>query len=163
MTKSYAVTATGLLILVLTGCTQAPPPPPAVDLAAEEAKIKELEAAWNKDWAMKDAEKIVANYASDATLMAPGMAAMKGTAAIRPGLKPLLDDPKLSLVFAAQHVEVSKDGDMAASQGTYTMTMTDPKTKKPMTEKGNYVTVYKKQADGSWKAVQDINTPDGTK
>jgi ketosteroid isomerase-like protein len=32
-----------------------------------------------------------------------------------------------------------------------------------VTDKGNYVTAYKKQADGSWKAIQDINTSDGTK
>jgi hypothetical protein len=32
------------------------------------------------------------------------------------------------------------------------MTMTDPKTKKAVTEKGKYVTAYKKQADGSGKS-----------
>ena len=40
------------------------------------------------------------------------------------------------------------------------MTMTDPKAKKPVTDKGKYVTVYKKQADGSWKAVADIMNSD---
>jgi hypothetical protein len=40
------------------------------------------------------------------------------------------------------------------------MTMTNPKTKKPVTEKGKYVTVYKKQADGTWKAIEDINNAD---
>ena len=34
--------------------------------------------------------------------------------------------------------------------------MTDPKTKKVLTVKGKYVTVFKKQADGGWKAVADI-------
>ena len=29
-----------------------------------------------------------------------------------------------------------------------------------MTEKGNYVTVYRKQADGGWKIMEDINTFD---
>ncbi len=38
------------------------------------------------------------------------------------------------------------------------MTMTNPKTKKPVEDKGSYVTVYKKQADGNWKAIEDINT-----
>jgi ketosteroid isomerase-like protein len=47
----------------------------------------------------------------------------------------------------------SKGGDMAYSQGTYTMTVTNPKTKKPMTHKGKYLTVYTKQTDGSWKVV----------
>jgi ketosteroid isomerase-like protein len=56
-------------------------------------------------------------------------------------------------------VEVAKGGDIAYSQGTYVITMPDPKTKKETVEHGTYVTVYKKQADGTWKAVEDINTP----
>jgi hypothetical protein len=38
--------------------------------------------------------------------------------------------------------------------------MTDPKTKKVLIERGKYVTVYKKQADGGWKAVADIDNED---
>jgi ketosteroid isomerase-like protein len=41
------------------------------------------------------------------------------------------------------------------------MTSTNPKTKKPATDKGKYVTVFKKQADGSWKVVADIFNSDG--
>ena len=88
---------------------------------------------------------------------------MKGVAVIHEGLKDILKDAKFALTFAAQHVEVAKSGDVAFTQGTYTNTMTDPKTKKAMTEKGTYVTVYKKAANGNWQAVEDINTPDGTR
>ena len=35
--------------------------------------------------------------------------------------------------------------------------MTDPKTKKLVTETGKHVTVYREQADGSWKAILDID------
>jgi ketosteroid isomerase-like protein len=38
--------------------------------------------------------------------------------------------------------------------------MTNPKTKRAETEHGKYVTVYQKQTDGSWKAVEDINNAD---
>jgi hypothetical protein len=38
--------------------------------------------------------------------------------------------------------------------------MTNPKTKKVLTGKGGYVTVYKKQADGGWKAIVDIDSED---
>ena len=34
----------------------------------------------------------------------------------------------------------------------------NPASKKPQSDKGSYVTVYKKQADGSWKAASDIAT-----
>jgi hypothetical protein len=29
-----------------------------------------------------------------------------------------------------------------------------------MTDSGSYLTVYKKQSDGSWKAVEDFAAPD---
>jgi ketosteroid isomerase-like protein len=47
---------------------------------------------------------------------------------------------------------------MAATRGSYTMTTTGPATKKPVTDSGSYVTVFRKQKDGAWKAVLDINT-----
>ena len=143
-------------ILGLAGCATAPPAP-AVDAAAEEGKIRQAESTNLKNWAAKDVEGLLGFYADDATLMTPGMPAMKGKDAMRPALKTMLGDPNLKLDYSAQRVEIGKSGDVAFSQGTYTMTMTDPKTKKPATDKGSYVTGYKKQADGSWKAVSDIN------
>ena len=38
------------------------------------------------------------------------------------------------------------------------MSMTDPGTKASHISKGNYLTVWQKQADGSWKAVEDFVT-----
>ena len=37
--------------------------------------------------------------------------------------------------------------------------LANPATKKAVRETGKYVTVYAKQADGSWKIVDDISTP----
>jgi ketosteroid isomerase-like protein len=31
---------------------------------------------------------------------------------------------------------------------------------KPVTTKGKYVVVWKKQADGKWKVIEDIDNPD---
>jgi hypothetical protein len=45
---------------------------------------------------------------------------------------------------------------MGYTQGTYEMTMTDPASKREIHDHGSYVTIYSKQADGSWKAVADI-------
>ncbi|HUI79568.1 MAG TPA: SgcJ/EcaC family oxidoreductase [Bryobacteraceae bacterium] len=158
MRKTLAVVPGTFLLLALAACNTAPPAAPAVDLSAEEGKIRDTETAQMKQgWGAKDIDKILAFYADDATLMTPGMAAMKGKDSMRSMLKTLVADPNLKLEFAAQRVEVSKSGDVAFSQGTYTMVVTDPRTKKPVTDKGSYVTGYKKQADGSWKAVSDIN------
>jgi ketosteroid isomerase-like protein len=69
----------------------------------------------------------------------------------------VLKDPAFKLTFAADKVDVSASGDLAVTTGTYKATFTDPATKKITHEEGGYVTAYKEQDDGSWKAVSDIN------
>jgi ketosteroid isomerase-like protein len=55
-------------------------------------------------------------------------------------------------------VDVAKSGDLGYTQGSYKLTVTDPTTHKIINDHGSYVTTYRKQADGSWKAVADIAT-----
>jgi len=146
--------------LVLFGCAQAPPPAPPDTRAADEQAIRDSETAWVKEFAAKDTDKIVAHYADDGTMLLSNTPTMTGKEAIRTGIKDAVADPKFSLDLKTAKVEVSKGGDIAYSQGTYSVMMTDPKSKKVLHETGRYVEVYKKQADGSWKIVEDINSPE---
>lgn len=143
--------------LLLTGCNSAPPAPstPAVDISAEKAKLRDLESAWVAAAAAKDLDKSVSNYADDAVMMMPGTSAAKTKEAVRGSWKGILDDPNFKLTFASDRIEVSASGDLATTEGSYSMTMTNPKTKKPVQDKGSYLTVYKKQADGNWKVIED--------
>jgi ketosteroid isomerase-like protein len=90
--------------------------------------------------------------------MGPGMPAASGRDAIQKIDADMVKDPAMSLHFQSSKIDVASSGDLAYSRGTYTMTMTNPATKKPMDDHGSYVTDYKKQPDGSWKAVADIVT-----
>ncbi len=148
------------LTLLLVGCNPAPPPPAPDTREADARAIRDFEAAAVQADASRDVEKFTAFYANDASLFMPGAPVINGKAAIEAALKPMLADKNFSLTFASDKVDVAKSSDLAYSQGAYTMTMTAPKTKKVLTEKGKYVTVFKKQADGSWKAVADIFNED---
>ena len=69
-------------------------------------------------------------------------------------------DLNFSLTFAADKVEIAGGGDMAYTQGHFTETETSAGAQAKLVQSGSgYVTVYKKQADGSWKAVADIASP----
>jgi uncharacterized protein (TIGR02246 family) len=142
------------LSLLSGACSDTPAP------AADQKAIKDGEVTWASDWAAKDLDKIVSHYADDADVLNPDMPIMKGKDAIRAGLTGMLADKNLSLSFTTVSAQVSKGGDLAYTEGTYSMTTTNPKTKRPVTETGKYVTVYKKQADGKWKAIEDINNAD---
>jgi uncharacterized protein (TIGR02246 family) len=158
--KTLAIRIASLaLALLLFGCAQAPPPASPDTRAADEKTIRDMETAWVKEFAAKDMDKIVAHYADDGMVLLANAPTMTGKDAIRAGLKDTIADPKFSLDLKTVKVDVSKD-DLAYSQGTYSVTFLDAKAKKVMAETGRYVEVYKKQPDGSWKVVEDINSPE---
>jgi uncharacterized protein (TIGR02246 family) len=159
MHNRYSWAAAITLVLILAGCKQAPPPAPN-NHDADVKAIRDLEAATVQAIAAKDVDKLGAFYAEDASMFDPDAPVFNGTAAIKAAWKSYIADKNFSLTFASDKVEVAKSGDLGYSQGAYTMTFTDPKTKKVLTERGKYVTVFEKQADGSWKAVADIDNED---
>ena len=145
------------LVLLLTGCSQAPSP--ASDMREVDVKaIKADGEQWQKDFAAKDADKLVSHYTDDVVVMNPGQPAIKGKEAARAAMKAMLSDPAFKLTFEIGNVEVARSGDIGYATGPYQLTFTDPVTKKVIEDKGNYVEVYKKQADGSWKSAYDVGT-----
>jgi uncharacterized protein (TIGR02246 family) len=154
MRKFGAAGAAAILALLVAGCSSTPPDTREADAKA----LRDLETQWNQELAAKDVDKATANYTDDAVVMDPGMPASSGKDAIRKTFQEMLADPAMSLKFTASKVEVAKSGDLAYTQGSYTMTMTDPKSKRVVDDHGSYVTTYRKQAGGGWKAVMDIST-----
>jgi uncharacterized protein (TIGR02246 family) len=153
MKRFAALAGVTLILWMATACNE-----PADTHDADVKAIRSVETQWNLDFASKDADKLVAHYANFAVLMGPGMAPSSGKDAIRTAINQMLSDPALSLQFHASKVDVAKSGDLAYTQGSYTMTTTNPRTKKVTNDHGSYVTVYRKQTDESWKAVSDIAT-----
>jgi ketosteroid isomerase-like protein len=141
------------------GCSSTPTPAPDTR-AAEEKAIRELEAQWMKDLQAKDLDKDVAHYDNDASFLLADMPIVTGKTSITGVHKEMMADPNFALEFSPSKVEIAKSGDMAYSQGVYTLTSTGAKSKKSETVKGKYITVYKKDAQGSWKAVQDMLSED---
>ena len=148
-----------LLAAGLTACNQNRAPATNATASNHDADVQAIrdnEKQWVQDFAAKDVSKLAGHYTDDAVLMTPGEPAASGKAEIQKRIEDLVKDPALSIQFQSSTVDVASSGDLAYSRGTYTMTMTDPKTKKPITDHGSYVTDYRKQADGSWKSVADI-------
>jgi uncharacterized protein (TIGR02246 family) len=130
-----------------------------VDTAAIEKEIKGQEAQWARDYAEHDSEALASHYADDAALANPDTPLAVGKDAIRKETASFAADPNLRIEFASDRVQVAASGDLAYTRGHYSMTYTDPDTRKAATGSGSYLTVWKKQADGNWKAVEDFVTP----
>lgn len=150
------------LAVIAAGCSNADAPAPAPDTrAADIQAVKDLEVAWAKDGATRDPEKWASYFADGGSGLYPGGPTLHGKAAVKAAMASLMTDPNFVVSFRSDRMMASKGGDMVYSEGAYTMTMTDPKTKKPVTDKGKYLTVYTKQPDGSWKAIADTFNSDG--
>jgi len=133
--------------------------PTVVDAAAVRQAIEQANAKFVDAITRGDSTGIVANYADDAVLMFPGEPAWRGRGEIGANGAKLIQSAKFSeMKFTTASVDVA--GDYAIETGSFEWTVT-PKGGKPMPDKGKYLTVWKKQADGSWKIYRDINNSDG--
>jgi ketosteroid isomerase-like protein len=157
MHKAIPLTVAAVAALCVTGCIKGAKA--ATDPAQVEQAIRAQEAQWQKDYAAKDVNALAGHYADDAELGDIDAAVVNNDVDRRKELQSLISDPNLKLSFAADRVDVAQAGDIAVSRGHYAITTTDTKTNKPVDSRGSYLTVYKKQADGSWKATEDFITP----
>jgi len=157
MHKAIPLTLALVAALGVSGCTKGAKA--AADPAQIEQSIRAQEAQWQKDYASKDVNALAGHYADDAAMVGPGDPPATTDTQRRQSLATLVSDPNLKLTFAADRVEVADAGDMAYSQGHYSITVTDKATSKPASSNGTYLTVYRKQSDGGWKAVEDFITP----
>lgn len=129
------------------------------DTAAAASEVKQTEAGMLAAWKARDGAKVAAFYADDAVVAVPGVPAQKGAAAIRAATDADLKDPAFAVDFTNEKTEIAAAGDMAYTRGTFRVTYTDPATKKPLNVAGSYVTLFRKQDDGSWKAIEDYAVP----
>jgi uncharacterized protein (TIGR02246 family) len=157
---SMALAGAAALALPLGGCGKSDGGKGGSDSASVTQAIKADEAKWNQQFKSKDTEALVAHYADDAYFVAPGAKPADGSTAIRQLYANASADPAFALQFSSDKVDVAASGDMAYARGKFSEKYTDAKTGKVMTDSGSYVTVYRKQADGSWKAVEDFAAAD---
>ena len=133
--------------------------PPVVDVAAVRRTIEDANAKFIDALTRGDTIGMVANYADDAVVMDPGAPARRGRGEIGANFAKRIQSAKVNDEKATT-VSVDVAGDYAIETGTFEVTVT-PKGGKQTHGTGKYLTVWKKQADGSWKIYRDINNSDG--
>ena len=136
------------------GSIAAPAPDPAVVRRLIDSSNTALAAALQAE----DVAAHNAIYAPDGIVMMSNTPASKGSDAIREHATGMFAGVNFTDVkFTTESLEVS--GDLAVETGSYAMTIT-PQGGKAMQDKGKYITVWKRQADGSWKIHRDISNSD---
>ena len=155
MKKLFPIVTT-LLVLAISGCA------PGVDTAAEQAAIEQATRDW-LEATNQPGEAGADGYASfvteDAVWLLDNGALVEGRDAVRAWILPLTQAEDFSVTWEATRVEVSAAGDLAYSMGTYEYSLKDAEGN-TVSNKGKFVDIWKKQADGSWKAAVGIGNSD---
>ncbi len=105
------------------------------------------------------ASAIPSYFAEDGSFHVAGYPKASGREAIQK-LAQVLYETQTSVSWTTTEVVVSEAADVAYSVGTWEVINKDAKGKSTKTI-GKFLTVWKKQPDGSWKAQVDSNGPDG--
>ena len=156
--SSMTVLAGCCLALLALQCNQQQQPAPDTR-AEDEAAIRQADLAWSKVAEAKQVDAHNEYFLEDAVVLAPNEPMVTGKEAIREMVGGMFAMPGFGIKWQPTKVEAARSGDLGYSVGTYELSMNDPKGK-PMMDRGKYATVWKKQADGSWKVAVDMFNSD---
>jgi uncharacterized protein (TIGR02246 family) len=110
--------------------------------------IDALNAAFVQALEKGDAELVASIYAPDARILPPGTEALTGPA-IRTYWQSAIDSGMTG--STVETVSFEEHGDVAVEEGLYEAFLGDE-----VVESGKYLTVHRRQHDGSWKLGLDI-------
>ncbi|HEU5323764.1 MAG TPA: DUF4440 domain-containing protein, partial [Methylomirabilota bacterium] len=96
-------------------------------------------------------------YAEDAVLMPPNRPVVEGRAKIRTYLQSLIDGGLQHLTLEPVDTEVS--GELAYTRARYALALAPPDAP-TVHDVGKSLVVYRRQAEGGWRAVADIFNSD---
>lgn len=123
---------------------------------SDEQTIREIDAAWSQALQNKDLDKVMSNYAEDASFLPPDEPIVQGRTNIREWFARRVKLPGYSATFAPTTITVSKSGDMAYEIGTFAVSIND-ESGKPSTTTGKHLVTWVKR-EGRWKvAGESIN------
>lgn len=137
--------------LLLIACQ---PKAPADESAAAVEAIRAADAAWSQAFSARDTNAAVAAVESTGSVAAPNAPIATGPQAIRALFEGFYALPAMTIHWEPTVVQAARSGELGYSLGTYALSFNDAKGK-PVSDTGKYLTVWRKQADGTWKVVVD--------
>jgi ketosteroid isomerase-like protein len=150
MSRAVALTAM-LAALLATGAR-------AQDVVATRSALMVADRAFNRATAARRADGWMEFIAEDGEMIRSA-GTITGRAAIREAMAKAFADTAFSLTWEPLQADAGGSGDLGYTNGKYEARFRDANGK-PTVRIGRYLTVWKKQANGSWKVVRDIGVQD---
>jgi uncharacterized protein (TIGR02246 family) len=138
--------------IILIGCTSTP----KVDMVADEEAIRNIEDQWMAANKVKDINKVISIFASEAVTLEPNKPITVGIDAIKKSWELWFADTTYlhnAITYSIDNIEVSASGDLGYARGSTHYTIKTPNGTDKFDDK--FVDVYKK-VDGEWKCIVSI-------
>ena len=126
-------------------------------LAEVKRAIDKGNAQWIEGFEKSDPALVTSIFAEDGVILAGNGKVFKGHQQIIERQKALMQLVGQEVKVTVTTVKVWLDGDTAYETGKYAYRYQDKG--KPVTEEGRYVTMWKRQKDGSWILAMDMGVP----
>lgn len=139
---------------VVAGCNAVSPPAP--NAQAVTAEVKAAIRSQVDAYGSRDLAKAVSILAPDVRTFFHGEPDRIGKAAAEASIKTQLDLPSVNLEVSDETVDVAASGDLAVYHAKYRFSFKNPETNQPVVEVGNWVAIFKRQADGVMRLSTDI-------
>jgi ketosteroid isomerase-like protein len=143
-----------LMLMCPAAATTAEPP------AKESEILLNLDREFDQAAADKGVEGWVAYFAENGSMLPEAGPPITGPEAIHKAMEPLLSDRENSLRWQPTRADILIPGILGYTVGRFERRTRNPEGQRLLL-KGTYCTIWRKQADGSWKIVLDTGTPDG--
>ena len=120
---------------------------------SDVAQIKELWKEYAASVNASDLERWLAIWVEDGIQLPPDAPRRSGKAAIRTEMQPLIELFDWQMAVYPDEIQVL--GEKAYAHGLYEFAMTPKEGGDSMGSKGKFLTILRKQVDGSWKIAID--------
>ncbi len=141
-----------VLLVAFAACAR------SVDVAATRAALQDADRAFDRATSERRLDGWVDFFAEDGAMLAPG-GPVRGKLAIRDHMGRALSDTSFTLRWRPTVSDVGAAGDLGYTMGQYEARHRDEKGSL-VARTGTYLTVWKRQADGSWKVALDVGVQD---
>jgi ketosteroid isomerase-like protein len=152
-----ALLALFALSLFATAQTSPQPKAKAPAKLSGQQLLLQADRAFSRDTVAKRLEGWMGYMAEDAVLFSDKP--VVGKDAIRAFYQAAFANPAFILSWQATRAEMFRSGDTGYTTGRYELQAKDGRGNK-VVRHGSYLTVWKKQSDGSWKVIADGGAPD---
>jgi ketosteroid isomerase-like protein len=139
-----------LVCVLLIGCK----PPEQFDAAGVKAQIDAICQAQEEASVKGDVTAAAGNYEENAVILSPEMPMVRGRASIEKTMRSWFQSGTKMKEFTSTTISVEGAGEFAIQVGRYFQTFET--SGKVTADTGKFVTVWRRQADGSWKMAYDI-------